>query len=237
MAEQPHADPAPPSPDPAPPRRRKRTWVKVIVILLVALVLIVALLPTIASTGPVKSYVVGKVNQSLNGELQVNDWSIGWASGVDIDGVKLLDAQGVTVLTISRVRVPLSLVNAAKGNYALGDVLIDKPDLVKLEVDENGTTNYEKLVKEDPSKPSTQPAGEASGELPQFSGKVTIKELKGSVFKAGGGPPLMVIQPSDIVLDVPDSNGPIHNDVKLADRKSTRLNSSHSDSSRMPSSA
>ncbi|MGB7158125.1 MAG: hypothetical protein WBD40_08670 [Tepidisphaeraceae bacterium] len=211
------SDPSSPAPEASPvPKKKKRTWLKVIGALLLVLILLIVFLPTIASTGPVKSFVVNKVNENLNGKVQVNDWSIGWASGIDIDGVKVLDAQGITVLTVSRVRVPMSLINAARGNYALGDVLIDKPDLVKLEIDDEGRTNLEKLVKEDPSKPREPKPEEETGELPHFSGKVTIKELRGSIFKAGGGPALMVIKPSDIIVDVPDSNGPISNDIKLA---------------------
>src|SRR5215218_10338361 len=221
MADQPiDASPAAsPAPEqPAKPRRKKRMWLKVIGVLLLLLILLVVFLPSIASTGPVKSFAVGKINDNLNGKVEINDWSIGWTSGVDIDGVKVLDQQGVTVLTVSRVRVPIKLLDAAKGNYDLGDVLIERPDLVKLEIDEDGNTNYAKLVKEDPNAPhkkppTTQPGGD---ELPQVKGKVTIKELKGSIFPAGGGPALMVIQPSDIVVDIPDINGPISNDIKLA---------------------
>src|SRR5687768_3452709 len=222
MADQP-IDPNPAAPDdqpeqpdqPATPRKKKRIWLKVIGVLLLLLILLIVFLPGIASTGPVKSYAVGKINESLNGKVEINDWSIGWTSGVDVEGVKVLDAQGVTILTVSRVRVPMNLISAARGNYALGDVLIERPDLVKLEIYEDGSTNYDKLLKEDPSKPK-KPEQPDTGEIPKFSGKVTIKELKGSIFQAGGGPPLMVIQPSDIVLDVPDSNGPIKNDIRLA---------------------
>ncbi|MDQ3439835.1 MAG: hypothetical protein M3478_05740, partial [Planctomycetota bacterium] len=218
MAEQP-TDPTPaadPQPDqPVEPRKKKRTWLKVIGVVLLLLVLLIVFLPAIASTGPVKSFAVNKINDSLNGKVEINDWSIGWTSGIDVKGVKVLDAQGVTVLTISRVRVPVNLISAARGNYALGDVLVERPDLVKLEIYEDGSTNYDKLVKSDPSTPK-KPEQPGTGEIPKFSGKVTIKELKGSIFQAGGGAPLIVIQPSDIVLDVPDSNGPIKNDIKLA---------------------
>jgi hypothetical protein len=128
---------ATPAPDePAKPRKKRRLWLKVIGALVLLLILLVVLLPSIASTGPVKSFVVGKINDNLNGKVEINDWSIGWSSGVDIDGVKVLDQQGVTVLTVSRVRVPIKLIDAAKGNYDIGDVLIERPDLVKCVINE-----------------------------------------------------------------------------------------------------
>jgi hypothetical protein len=220
MSDQP-TDPTPaaPQPDrpeqpPTPPRKKPRTWLKVLGGVLLLIVLLVVFLPSIASTGPVKSFVVNKINDSLNGKVEINDWSIGWMSGVDVEGVKVLDQQGVTILTISRVRVPMKLLDAAEGKYELGDTLIERPDLVKLVIYDDGSTNLDKLVKSDPNAPK-KPKSSASGEIPDVKGKVTIKELKGSIFK-GDGPPVMVIQPSDIVIDIPDINGTITNDIRLA---------------------
>lgn len=226
MAEQP-TDPTPAAPQPeqpsdhstnehsTPPRKKKRTWVKVIGVALLLIILLIVFLPAIASTGPVKSFAVNQINDSLNGTVEINDWSIGWTSGVDVDGVKVLDAQGVTILTVSRVRVPINLIDAARGNYALGDVLIERPDLVKFVIYEDGTTNYGRLVKADPDEPK-KPDDPSDDDVPDLSGKITVSELKGSIFHGEGGPAVMVIQPSDLVVDIPDINGMISNDVRLA---------------------
>src|SRR5687767_10188970 len=92
-----------------PKKKKKRRWLKVLLVIVALLVALVALLPTIVSSGPVESFVVGKVNDNLNGKLHVNDLSVGWLSGVDVNGLKVDDEQGRTILTLARLRVPLAL--------------------------------------------------------------------------------------------------------------------------------
>src|SRR5688572_1974528 len=84
-------------------RKRRRRWPWVIVGIIVALLLSVALAPTLISTGAGKSFVVGKVNDQLNGKLDIADWSIGWTSGVTLNGVKLDDEQGRRVMEVASV--------------------------------------------------------------------------------------------------------------------------------------
>src|SRR4051812_25331977 len=105
--------PTPPSDQPTatpPAPRKRRRWPWVILGILLLLLALVAFAPAIASTGPAKSFVLSKVNQQLNGTLAVNDWSIGWTSGITINGVKIDDLQGRRVIEIDRVRVPISLI-------------------------------------------------------------------------------------------------------------------------------
>src|SRR5437762_433886 len=83
----------PATPPPVKPKKRRR-WPWVIGGILLFLILLVLLAPTIASTGAVRSIVIGKINQNLNGKLAVNDWSLGWTSGVTLDSVKIDDEQG-----------------------------------------------------------------------------------------------------------------------------------------------
>src|SRR5688572_26205868 len=129
---------------PPPKKKKRRRWLKVLLVLVILIVALVALLPMIVSTGPVESFVIGKVNQNLNGKVHVNDLSVGWLSGVDVNGVKVDDDQGRTILTLGRLRVPMKLTDAIRGNYALGDVLVDRPDFVRLEFYEDGSNNFDK---------------------------------------------------------------------------------------------
>src|SRR5215218_3154920 len=112
------------APPPAP-RKRRRRWPWMILGLLIALVLLVILLPTIASTGPVRSFAVGQINNKLNGTVQIADWSLGWTSGINVGGVKVYDEQKVLVLEVDHLKTDLTLLNAARGNYQLGETLID----------------------------------------------------------------------------------------------------------------
>src|SRR5882724_11513562 len=76
------------APTPPPKRRWLRRTLYVVAGLVLVLLLLVLLIPTIASMGWVRSIVVGKVNDQLNGKLQIADWSIGWTGGIKADGLK-----------------------------------------------------------------------------------------------------------------------------------------------------
>src|SRR5687768_1705351 len=76
----------------APRKKRKRRvpiWLKSVGVVVLLLLLFVAFAPTIASTGPVRSLVLGKVNAGLNGRVEVADWSLGWMSGIKLTGVRV----------------------------------------------------------------------------------------------------------------------------------------------------
>ncbi len=217
-------DPAsnpPPAAPAAPPRKRRWLWLKIIGVVLVLLILLVIFAPMIASTAPVRSFVVGKVNENLNGKVEIQDWSIGWTSGISVNGVKVYDDLNRLVLEMARLRTGLSLIDAAKGRYALGETTIDGLNLVQLEVDEQGNTNYQKLLKTEPQKPetdqttttTTEPADEG---LPQVSGNVKINDFRGTIVLLGQQRQTVEIEPSNIALAIPDLNQPIENAVNLA---------------------
>src|SRR5205085_2906203 len=136
---------------------------------------------------------------------------------------KIDDDRGVRVLEVARVRVPMSLINALRGHYDFGQTIIDQPNLVSVEIDENGESNLQKLAKTQPPSPherraAAKPQAEAQPtKLPKFRGNITINALRGTITKAGMPAPL-VIDPSDIVLKIPDSNSPISNEIKLVCR-------------------
>jgi len=69
---------------PPPKRRRRRIWPKVLLVLLILVVLAVVFAPALLSTAPARSFVVGKINQSLNGRVEINNWALGWTSPVTV---------------------------------------------------------------------------------------------------------------------------------------------------------
>src|SRR5438477_10301068 len=99
---------------PAAKPRKRRRWPWVILGLLLALILLVLLAPTIASTGPVRSLVVSKINSNLSGHAQIADWSLGWTTPTDIGGVKVYDANNVLILEVDHLKTDLTLLKALK---------------------------------------------------------------------------------------------------------------------------
>jgi len=191
-----------------PPRRRRWPWILLGLVVLVALLVVFA--PAIASTGPVRSFVVGRVNNSLNGKVSVADWSLGWTGGIKVNGVKVFDHSNALILEVDRLTTQLSLLDAIRGNFNLGDTVIDL-NLTNAKLDRQGRTNYEQLVKSK-APAARQPA--ESDALPNLSGRITVN-LRGTI--AGDGVPTPVhIEPgSTAILNIPSINSPIDDKINL----------------------
>lgn len=185
------ADPTPPSqpaaPEPVAKPRKRRRWPWVLAVIVLLLLLLVALVPTLVSSGIGRSIVVSQVNQRINGHIEIKDLSLGWTSGIKLDGLVVFDASGRQILQLPHFSTGLTLLHAIRGNYALGHTEIDGLDvLVSREAD--GTLNWTHLAKsgaapssnEPPAKP--QPAEPTTGnpapaqptKVPPVSGDVVV---------------------------------------------------------------
>src|SRR5215210_7493325 len=96
-------EPARPAAAPPPKRRRRRIWPKVLLVLLILIMLAVVFAPALLSTAPARSFVVGKINQNLNGLVEINNWALGWTSPVTVSGIKVFDKSGVQILELPRL--------------------------------------------------------------------------------------------------------------------------------------
>jgi hypothetical protein len=149
--------------------------------------LIVALLPTIASTAPVKSMVLERINRRLNGAVAIDSWSLGWFSGFKLRGIRLADAQGRTVVAIRSVIVPASVPALLGSHRQLGAVAIESPkaDIVLYP---DGTNSLTRLIKPaqaaaggDPPDPATppQPLGfDVTGVIGIMNGELSLQSAK-----------------------------------------------------------
>src|SRR5258708_35243284 len=81
------------APEPgAPKAKKRRRWPWVVGALFVLLLLIVLLIPTLASMSWARSIVVSQANQRINGLIDIKSWSLGWNSGSRIHGLMVLGA-------------------------------------------------------------------------------------------------------------------------------------------------
>jgi hypothetical protein len=204
---------------PLPPRKRKRWGLRILCglgVLVILLVILLLLAPTIAGLGFVKSIVEGQINQNINGTVEIGSYSLGWTAGISANDVKVYDDKKTLILQLNKFSTGLSLLDAIKGNFALGDTVVDV-DLVRAEIGSDGQLNYLKLLKQT-AKPKS--AGEhtesnpkpSASPLPPVSGKLTVN-FKGTVYQ--GDNALVQIQPSMATVGIPDINSPITDDVTL----------------------
>jgi hypothetical protein len=191
-----------PTPSPAPgdqpvPPRKSRLGRRILIgagVLVVLLVLLVVLIPTIASTGFVRNFVVGKVNDGINGRVTIENWSLSWTGGVDVNGVSVVDTAGRKVIDLRKLRTDLSLFDAIKGRYDLGKVTVDGLHL-DVVMNADGSNNLQSIA-----KPSDQPMGA----LPNIKADVVLTDGQARV--SGHGVPEPVAASFGGQVTIPDLN-------------------------------
>jgi hypothetical protein len=165
-------------PAPKPKRRKKLRLILTLGgIFLAMILLLIVFAPTIASTGLVKDMVVDHVNGSmLNGKLEIKDWSLGWTSGIELQGIQLSDDKNRVMLQVSRVTTGLTLLHAVSGNLALGNVRISGLNINAVR-DRDGKLNLQTVMKPSNSN-STGPV-----KLPRMSGVIEITDSVGNTYQ------------------------------------------------------
>ncbi|HSU66755.1 MAG TPA: hypothetical protein VLJ39_07785, partial [Tepidisphaeraceae bacterium] len=174
----PSAAPVQPAKQPEPVKAKKRRrWPWVILVLFLLLLLLVAMVPTIVSSGIGRSIIVSQVNQRINGRLEMKDLSLGWTGGIRADGIVIYDSSNRQILQLPHFETGLTLLNAARGNYAIGKTEIDGLDvLVSREAD--GSLNWSHIAKSETTSKAPEPAkpetNKAPSKLPSVSGEVVV---------------------------------------------------------------
>src|SRR5437763_807994 len=116
----------PPAEAGSPPVKKKRwRWLRVIGVLFALLIVLVVLIPTIAGLSFVRSIVISRVNDNLNGHIEIDDWSLGWTGGVVAKGIRIFDTGGTKIASIDRMATQQSLIGAIRGNYHLGKTSVE----------------------------------------------------------------------------------------------------------------
>lgn len=204
----------PTSPAKSKPRRRRR-WPWIVGGLFLMLVLLVVLLPTIASMGFVRSFVVGQINKNLNGRVEIADWSLRWGSGQSITGVKVYDTNGALVIQLDSVRTELSLIDALQGRYELGNTPVTGL-VANVRQFADGSINLAKLLK--PSEPEP----DKPTRVPYFSVNASLHNCRVTFDREATGPgdrphsvQLTSIEGS---VKVTDPNAPIHDQLTIKAR-------------------
>jgi hypothetical protein len=111
-------------------RKKKRKgrviFVSVIVILLIALLLV----PLILSSRAGKDFVLGKVNDRIDGELSVENWSLRWIFGTRAKGVHYSDTAGNCVVQIEEVTTSSGILGLLGDRKNIGRTEIIRPKVV-----------------------------------------------------------------------------------------------------------
>jgi hypothetical protein len=207
-----------------PPRKRRSKLgliVKILFVLVIALILLVLAAPTLLSSGPVVSSILGSVNKQLNGRVEVSSLSLGWFSGVKVDGVKVFDAANSQIAQVDHAVVPYPLWKAVTGNLAFGGIVLDGVSF-DAKVDSNGQLNFAQLAKPSSTSSSSSPAPAAPSspseskpsKLPAISLNLKLSNCTGTFAQAGK--PTVYLTKLDGEIKIPDINQPISDQINAA---------------------
>lgn len=153
------------------PVRRKGSCLgrlfKVTAVLVILLVALVALAPTLASTGPGTRFVEGMVAPNIDGTFSVGKLGLSWFGGQSASNVKIVDRAGKPAMDLE-VDVSNGLLDLARGGWKTVNASVGGTVNVTRRAD--GSYNLAELMKQPPAgaapattAPSTPPGAAAQG--------------------------------------------------------------------------
>ena len=140
--------------------KRRPHWLRRILItlgvLVLLLIVLVALAPTLVSTGPGTRFVLGFVNSDIPGHISVNKLSVGWFSPAEVEGLQIDGPDGAAIGSVKRIA--LARTTLASFNTSQLDVEVIEPNF-KIVRGADGRTNLENAF----SPPAPAPGSAAKG--------------------------------------------------------------------------
>lgn len=162
-------------PEQAKPRHRKRKILAGVLIgLAVVLLLLFFGIPLFLSSGGGKDFIVGKINQSVDGKVQMDDLSIGWFKGVKIQNMSFDDNAGNTSVQVKRLETQPQLGALLGGRVKLGKTVIENPVVyLKVSPEEMEKEPREPREPKEPGQRAEIPLDQI--DLQVIDGKATIE--------------------------------------------------------------
>ena len=160
----------------------KRKGCLIVVLVLVALVVgLVCFLPALLSLKPVSSFVFSRVKAASGDTVSIENWSLGWFSGVKVEGIKFADKASGAAVEVASIDMPTGILSMLRG----------------------ATKNFGRVQIVEPRACITLPAPGAAG------AKAKAAAAKPSPKKAPAGPPKPVKIPVDVAGSVEIRNGSV----------------------------
>jgi len=193
------------------PKRRRWLWIALGAAL--ALLLLIALFPSVLSLGIARGMALSRINAEINGKAEMKSLSLGWFSGIRIRGLRLLDAQAQPVIEVESVTVPVSLFALLGSTKKLGTVEVESPR-VNIIVHADGSNNLLSLVKSEPKQAVEETKSETLQPLGlDVRGRLVVSNGEISVQPGDGNPPLLLSE-LNTTVEIESLARPVSLDLK-----------------------
>jgi hypothetical protein len=162
----------------AAPRRPGRRALRILAIILAAIVLVVALAPTILSLGLFKGMILARATADLPARIAVQGWSLGWLGSQEVRGLSVETADGEKVARADRVALDQGLLSLLWDRSRIGAVRLEGGEVWLV-----GVSKLQEAIAAMPPKPKP-PEPPRPEEPPTLPAAVHLKDvlLRGDKF-------------------------------------------------------
>ncbi len=101
-----------------------------LIVFAVVLVLAVVLVPVIVSSESGKNFIVSKVNQSVDGKLDIGSFSVGWFKGLHLGDLNFSDNSGEISISVKDISAKPKYGALLAGEVSVSDAVVDSPKVV-----------------------------------------------------------------------------------------------------------
>ena len=159
---------------PAPRSRRFVFWC----ITLLAVVLILILLaPTLLTQTSLRDYVIAKVVPPETAIVSMKSMNVGWFAPLKIEGLRVLDAQGLPLVEVAEVEGDRTLLDLAQDYTDIGDVVVKSPT-VHLQLRPDGSNLEDTIAKLSGSDDSEEEPAATSGSSASIAAHLKVIDAK-----------------------------------------------------------
>jgi hypothetical protein len=121
------------SPEKKEPRKksRLRKWIiRILVLIILGVLILFFAIPLYLSSNTGRDFIVSRINRSIDGQVQMGDFSIGWFKGIRLEDFHFADNAGTTKVDVKTISTKPSYGSLLRGSLTLGKTLVDQPQVV-----------------------------------------------------------------------------------------------------------
>jgi molybdopterin-binding protein len=131
----------------------------VLIVLLFIFLLLFFGVPLFLSSSGGTGFLLGHINNSVDGQVRMDDFSIGWLKGVRLTNLSYADSVGSTSVTVERIETQPKYLSLLRGKVKLGKTVVEQPRIyVKVPTEQKSPTEAPKAQTPPATSPTKTPA-------------------------------------------------------------------------------